>query len=225
MIPGCGAGSSSTPTRGTPSASERTASAASTSACAPTALGIAETDEEILALFDGAESIRNTLERDPVTDKDEALYRPLPQAPPGEPTTVESARNLMQTLFRNPKRYDLTRVGRQGSIRSLAGPRTPSTAPPEGTPQRRRAPRRPSGYLIHLHAGTPTFKPTNGTEVPVQTDDIDHFGNRRVRTVGELIQNQVRVGLTRLERVVRERMTTQDPESITPQSSRSTSGP
>ena len=75
------------------------------------ALGIAETDEEILALFDGAESIRNTLERDPVTDKDEALldlYRKLRP----EPTTVESARNLMQTLFRNPKRYDLTRVGR-----------------------------------------------------------------------------------------------------------------
>ena len=71
---------------------------------------------------------------------------------------------------------------------------------------------------MHLHAGKKTFLTSAGTEVPVQTDDIDHFGNRRIRTVGELIQNQVRVGLTRLERVVRERMTTQDPESITPQS-------
>ena len=69
-----------------------------------------------------------------------------------------------------------------------------------------------------LHAGQSTMTTHTGTEVAVNTDDIDHFGNRRIRTVGELIQNQVRVGLTRLERVVRERMTTQDPDAITPQS-------
>ncbi|MPZ67637.1 MAG: DNA-directed RNA polymerase subunit beta, partial [Pseudonocardiaceae bacterium] len=72
-------------------------------------------------------------------------------------------------------------------------------------------------YLVRLHAGEETMAASNGTEVPVETDDIDHFGNRRLRTVGELIQNQIRVGLSRMERVVRERMTTQDVEAITPQ--------
>src|SRR5680860_273006 len=73
-------------------------------------------------------------------------------------------------------------------------------------------------YMVALHAGDSTYTTLAGVEIPVQTDDIDHFGNRRIRTVGELIQNQIRVGLTRLERVVRERMTTQDPDAITPQS-------
>ena len=73
-------------------------------------------------------------------------------------------------------------------------------------------------YLVRLHAGETTMPtPGDGVEVPVETDDIDHFGNRRLRTVGELIQNQIRVGLSRMERVVRERMTTQDVEAITPQ--------
>jgi len=73
-------------------------------------------------------------------------------------------------------------------------------------------------YVIALHAGEASFKNKNDKEVEVKIDDIDHFGNRRIRTVGELVQNQVRVGMSRLERVVRERMTTQEPESITPQS-------
>src|SRR5699024_11350489 len=70
-------------------------------------------------------------------------------------------------------------------------------------------------YLVRLHTGEREMKAPNGEMIPVNTDDIDHFGNRRLRTVGELIQNQVRVGLSRMERVVRERMTTQDAESIT----------
>jgi DNA-directed RNA polymerase subunit beta len=73
-------------------------------------------------------------------------------------------------------------------------------------------------YVIALHAGEDSFNNNKGKEIPVRLDDIDHFGNRRIRTVGELVQNQVRVGLSRLERVVRERMTTQEPEAITPQS-------
>ena len=73
-------------------------------------------------------------------------------------------------------------------------------------------------YVIALHAGEDSFINNKGKEIPVRLDDIDHFGNRRIRTVGELVQNQVRVGLSRLERVVRERMTTQEPEAITPQS-------
>ncbi len=182
------------------------------------ALGIAESDEEILALFDGAESIKNTLERDTVTDKDEALIDLYRKLRPGEPTTVESARGLIQTLFRNPKRYDLTMVGRYKINQKFR------EDPPANYRVDNLSLLRDEDivdairYLVALHAGDKTIKTHLGTEIDVVTDDIDHFGNRRIRTVGELIQNQVRVGLTRLERVVRERMTTQDPEAITPQS-------
>jgi DNA-directed RNA polymerase subunit beta len=182
------------------------------------ALGIAESDEEILDLFDGAESIRNTLERDPAATREEALVDLYRKLRPGEPTTVESARGLIQTLFRNPKRYDLTRVGRYKLSQKFR----------EDSPDDYRAANLAMlrdedivdtiKYLVALHAGQPTIHTHMGVEIPVVLDDIDHFGNRRIRTVGELIQNQVRVGLTRLERVVKERMTTQDPEAITPQS-------
>ncbi len=182
------------------------------------ALGIADSDEEILELFNGAESIRNTLARDTAADKDEALLDLYRKLRPGEPTTVESARGLIQTLFKNPKRYDLTRVGRYKMNQKFGWP-IPDEFDAEAQGLLTDDDILDSiRYLVHLHAGAKTFLTSAGTEVPVQTDDIDHFGNRRIRTVGELIQNQVRVGLTRLERVVRERMTTQDPESITPQS-------
>jgi DNA-directed RNA polymerase subunit beta len=182
------------------------------------ALGIAETDEEILDLFGGAESIRNTLERDTAHDKEDALIDLYRKLRPGEPTTVESARSLIQTLFRNPKRYDLTRVGRYKVAQKL-GDEVPddyraanlSLLRDEDIVDAIR-------YLVALHAGQAAMTTHRGVEVPVMLDDIDHFGNRRVRTVGELVQNQVRVGLTRLERVVKERMTTQDPDAITPQS-------
>ncbi len=179
------------------------------------ALGIAETDEEILEMFDGAESIRNTLEKDTVHDKDDALLDLYRKLRPGEPTTVESARGLIQTLFKNPKRYDLTKVGRYKLNQKFgmaddfnAGDGLLLESDIIDTVR----------YLVSLHAGSPKLVTAHGDEIDVRTDDIDHFGNRRIRTVGELIQNQVRVGLTRLERVVRERMTTQDPDSITPQS-------
>ena len=182
------------------------------------ALNIAETDEEILDLFNGAESIRNTLARDTAEDKEEALLDLYRKLRPGEPTTVESARGLIQTLFKNPKRYDLTRVGRYKMNQKFGWPVPAKYNPEEQGLLTDDDILDSIRYLVHLHAGERTFTTSAGTEVPVQTDDIDHFGNRRIRTVGELIQNQVRVGLTRLERVVRERMTTQDPESITPQS-------
>jgi len=179
------------------------------------ALGIAETDEEILEMFDGAESIRNTLAKDTVHDKDEALLDLYRKLRPGEPTTVESARGLIQTLFKNPKRYDLTMVGRYKLNQKFgmaddfnAGDGLLLESDIVDTIR----------YMVSLHAGSPQMVTAHGDEIDVRTDDIDHFGNRRIRTVGELIQNQVRVGLTRLERVVRERMTTQDPDSITPQS-------
>ncbi len=181
------------------------------------ALGIAETDEEILELFGHSEAIKNTLERDTVTNGDEALLDLYRKLRPGEPTTVESARGMVNTLFRNPKRYDLTRVGRYKLNAKFGNPE-------------------PEGYvaaedgllsdndivdalrtLEALFAGNASAELSSGT-TPVRIDDIDHFGNRRVRTVGELIQNQIRLGLTRLERVVRERMSTQDADAITPQS-------
>jgi DNA-directed RNA polymerase subunit beta len=182
------------------------------------ALGIAETDEEILAMFDGAESIKNTIEKDTAHSKEEALLDLYRKLRPGEPTTVESARGLIQTLFRNPKRYDLTRVGRY-KISQKYREESPSDYRSEGLQLLRDEDIVDAiKYLVALHAGEPTMVSHKGTEVKVRTDDIDHFGNRRIRTVGELVQNQVRVGLTRLERVVRERMTTQDPDAITPQS-------
>jgi DNA-directed RNA polymerase subunit beta len=182
------------------------------------ALGIAETDEEILDMFDGAESIRNTIEKDTNADKEEALLDLYRKLRPGEPTTVESARGLIQTLFRNAKRYDLTRVGRY-KVAQKFGEESPKDYRAEGLQMLRDEDIVDAiKYLVALHAGQPTMTTHNGIEVAISTDDIDHFGNRRIRTVGELVQNQVRVGLTRLERVVRERMTTQDPDAITPQS-------
>jgi len=176
------------------------------------ALGLAEEDDEILALFDGSEAIAATLEKDPTSTRDEALLDLYRKLRPGELTTVESARGLINTLFNNPKRYDMTRVGRYkldtklgrevkiDLLQDYDGEAHGLLSDEDLLDTIR--------YLIALHGGTDGYR----------VDDIDNFQNRRVRTVGELIQNQIRVGLTRLERVVRERMTTQDPEAITPQS-------
>ena len=177
------------------------------------ALDFAQSDEDLLALFDGAEVIANTLEKDPTEDREEALLDLYRKLRPGELTTIESARGLINTLFYNPKRYDLTRVGRY-KINQKFGRETADLEDVEAYRAQNLGLLSEEDildtirYLIHLEQGTSGYQP----------DDIDHFGNRRVRTVGELIQNQIRVGLTRLERVVRERMTTQDPEAITPQS-------
>ena len=179
------------------------------------ALDFAQTDEELLALFDGAPVIAETLEKDTTEDRDEALLDLYRKLRPGELTTIESARSLVNTLFYNPKRYDLTRVGRykinQKFDRAMKASdlddieayraKTLGLLSQEDILDTIR-------YLVKLDEGAAGYS----------ADDIDHFGNRRVRTVGELIQNQIRVGLSRLERVVRERMTTQDPEAITPQS-------
>ena len=174
------------------------------------ALGFGESDEELLALFDGSELIANTLEKDPATSKDEALLDLYRKLRPGELTTIESARGLINNLFYNPKRYDLTRVGRYKVDLKFA--RKPIDLDNYDGNEHGLLSHDDMlatiKYLIGLRVGTPGHR----------VDDIDNFTNRRVRTVGELIQNQIRVGLTRLERVVRERMTTQDPEAITPQS-------
>jgi DNA-directed RNA polymerase subunit beta len=202
------------------------------------------TNEEILELFDGAESIQLTLEKDHVSTQEEALEDIYRKLRPGEPPTAESAKSLLENLFFNSKRYDLARVGRykinkklgaadglltkqlkarfeamkeldnpdrrdweQARWRVFAEPQSgEKSGPKEKLVLTYEDMVRAVRYLVKLHAG----------EEGYEVDDIDHFGNRRLRSVGELIQNQVRIGLSRMERVVRERMTTQDVDAITP---------
>ena len=155
-------------------------------------------------------------ERELAPTRDDALVEIYKRARPGEPPQIEAARSYFENAFFNPKRYDLTRVGRYKLNRKL-GPEVERDAElfdiDLERPTENRSVLSPSEilaattYLLHLAAG----------EAGYRLDDQDHFANRRIRSVGELIQNQVRIGLSRMERVVRERMTTQDVEAITPQ--------
>ena len=155
-------------------------------------------------------------ERDLVTTREDALLEIYKRARPGEPLSLESARAYFENAFFNPRRYDLTRVGRYKLNRKL-GPEIEKISELLGIDLERPADGQgvlsPSEvlaaatYMLHLANGEPGYR----------LDDQDHFANRRIRSVGELIQNQVRIGLSRMERVVRERMTTQDVEAITPQ--------
>ena len=167
------------------------------------ALGIAETDDEILSLLGDSDIVRNTLERDTATTREDALLEIYRRQRPGEPPTVDSARSLIDGLFFNPQRYDLARVGRYKVNKKLGI--DVDSADKVLTQEDIIASLR---YLLAVRAGDPNCR----------LDDIDHFGNRRVRTVGELVQNQFRIGMSRMERVVRERMASQDADDITPQS-------
>ncbi len=194
------------------------------------ALGFGETEEELLNLItDPAgrpyDSMRNTLDKDPTDSVDAAFIDIYRKLRPGEPPTPDSARSLIENLFFNPKRYDMAKVGRHKVTKKLSDeyPKIAATlkrfditvpnADPDAGPVEYTMSRADIlatvSYLVKLHA--------NDQPNDYFPDDIDHFGNRRVRSVGELIMNQVRVGLSRMERVVRERMTTQDVEAITPQ--------
>lgn len=172
------------------------------------------TSEQIVERFGFSEIMRSTLEKDNTVGTDEALLDIYRKLRPGEPPTKESAQTLLENLFFKEKRYDLARVGRYKVNKKLGlhvgEPITSSTLTEEDVVAT-------IEYLVRLHEGQTTMIVPGGVELPVETDDIDHFGNRRLRTVGELIQNQIRVGMLRMERVVRERMTTQDVEAITPQ--------
>ncbi len=168
-------------------------------------------DARILERFGGYESMRATLEKDHTTGQDDALLDIYRKLRPGEPPTRESAQALLENLYFNSKRYDLAKVGRYKLNRKLGldVELRKGTLTEEDIVST-------IEYLVRLHAGEEEMT-VNEATIPLETDDIDHFGNRRLRTVGELIQNQVRLGLARMERVVRERMTTQDVEAITPQ--------
>ncbi|MFC4942843.1 DNA-directed RNA polymerase subunit beta [Pseudonocardia sp. GCM10023141] len=173
------------------------------------------TAEQIAARFGFSETMLATLEKDHTAGQDEALLDIYRKLRPGEPPTRESAQTLLENLFFKDKRYDLARVGRYKTNKKL-GQKTPNSVGTLTEDDIATA----IEYLVRLHAGDTMMtvgEGENAVEIPVETDDIDHFGNRRLRTTGELIQNQVRVGLSRMERVVRERMTTQDVEAITPQ--------
>ncbi|WP_444543836.1 DNA-directed RNA polymerase subunit beta, partial [Nocardia pneumoniae] len=171
------------------------------------------TSAQITERFGFSEVMMTSLEKDNTPGTDEALLDIHRKLRPGEPPTKESAQTLLENLFFKEKRYDLTRVGRYkldkklgihtGEVRSRVLTEEDIVTIIE--------------YLLRLRAGDSVMTAPGGIEVRVEVDDIDHFGNRRLRTVGELIQNQFRVGLSRMERVVRERMTTQDVEAITPQ--------
>ena len=168
------------------------------------ALGIAESDDEIINLLGDSEIIRSTIERDVATTREDALIEIYRRQRPGEPPTVDSAKALLNGLYFNPQRYDLARVGRYKVNKKLGLDPAENTSTVITNEDIVCALR----YLLALHAGDSSKK----------TDDIDHFGNRRIRTVGELVQNQFRIGLSRMERVVRERMASQDADDITPQS-------
>jgi DNA-directed RNA polymerase subunit beta len=181
------------------------------------ALGM--TEAEIREQFGEFDSMMATLDKDGTADSDAALLDLYRKLRPGEPPSREAADNLIRGLYFNPKRYDLAKVGRFKLNRKLGVDKAlgDSVLTLEDIVATLK-------FLVTLHAngGRPTTMPGRregaDVELRVEVDDIDHFGNRRIRSVGELIQNQVRTGLSRMERVVRERMTTSDVEAITPQS-------
>ena len=168
------------------------------------------TSDQIREQYGEFESMMATLEKDNVETQDDALLDIYRKLRPGEPPTKEASQALIENLYFNPKRYDLAKVGRFKVNKKLGLelPLAKGLLNIEDIVATLR-------YLVALHKGDALME--YGKEVRVEVDDIDHFGNRRLRTVGELIQNQVRTGLSRMERVVRERMTTQDVEAITPQ--------
>ena len=167
------------------------------------------TDDEIKELFEEVDIdpdhpyIQTTIEKDTaVGSEDEALLEFYRRLRPGEPPSVENAKTLLENLFYNPRRYDLGRVGRYKLNRKLG--------PPGDQDEEARTLSRQD--IINLLRAM--ILVNRGER---EADDIDHLGNRRVRAVGELIQNHIRVGLMRMERVIKERMTTQvDPATTTP---------
>jgi DNA-directed RNA polymerase subunit beta len=173
--------------------------------------------EELLARFENSWLMRNSLERDDTTSKEDALLEVFRRQRPGEPVNLENAQNLVDGLFFDPKRYDLSEVGRYKVNKKLkldvpSDVYTLTIEDIEGLLKR----------LIEIAEGLADedeeFGRINYERVRHRLDEYEHFGNRRLRTVGELVQEAFRIGMYRMERVVRERMTTQDTDTITPQS-------
>ena len=177
------------------------------------ALGMDES--EIRKEFADYPALTSALDGDrKVTTQDEALLDIYRKIRPGEPPSVEAGRTLLENFYFNPKRYDLAKVGRYKINKKLgiAADLSESVLRIEDINATIK-------YLLALHQhqdAVKGFRDGEEVDIPVEYDDIDHLGNRRIRAVGELIQSQVRTGMSRMERQVRERMTTQDAEAITP---------
>jgi DNA-directed RNA polymerase subunit beta len=191
------------------------------------AMGYAN-DEEILDLFDNSLYIRNTIDADtePTKTEDGALVELFKKQRPGEPPSVDNARALLHQLFFDPKRYDLTRVGRYKlnarldldidlETRTLTHDDILALVKElVSLPRLLGMPEEPEVEIKDYAAEAQTYP---REAVAEHLDEYEHFGNRRLRTVGELIQEAFRIGLYRMERVVRERLTTEDADTITPQ--------
>ncbi len=179
-------------------------------------------NEKILELFDDSHFIRTTIEKDTTTREEEALIEVFKKQRPGEPPTLDNARNLLRSLFFDPKRYDLTKVGRY-KLNQRLGVDVPEDVRVLTTQDILALVQK----LVSLphQIGVPEDSKDFAADaigldrgpIRAELDEYEHFGNRRLRTTGELIQEAFRVGLYRMERVVRERMTTEDVDTITPQ--------
>jgi DNA-directed RNA polymerase subunit beta len=195
-----------------------------------------DSDQDIIDLFGGDQIILNTMAKDGVDSKEDALIEIYRKLRPGDPPSVDSARTLLGNLFFDVKRYNMAKVGRYKLSKKLGlkipcnhcgtlhrpGVHDcpdcgqvvdyPQTLDPRDIASAVR-------YIVHLINAQQKMEAADDSTftVGVLADDIDHLGNRRIRAVGELLQNQFRVGLLRLERVVRERMSVQDMETVTPQ--------
>ena len=183
-----------------------------------------ETDEALLSLFDNSPLIVNCLEKDKdVKTREDALKEIYKKLRPGEPENAENAEKLLESLFFDEKRYDLAGVGRyklSGKLENALRPelREYSSIGLAVPPITKKCLTREDMIAVIRRLIKIAMKTPGSDGKPLaHIDDIDHLGNRRIRSVGELLQNQFRVGLLRLERVVRERMTVQDIETVTPQ--------
>jgi DNA-directed RNA polymerase subunit beta len=187
--------------------------------------GLATLDVFIIPMQDEADIVRNTLRKDPTHSQEEALHRIYSLLRPGEPPRADSAREILNKLFFNPKRYDLARVGRYKLNQKL-----PHDHLLPGSDVRKRLELGIPDlnhatlcredfiviikYLLLMRVGGEIVTERGG--IPAEADDIDHLGNRRVRSVGELLANQFNIGLARMARIIRERMSLQDQDQITP---------
>src|ERR671917_1068534 len=190
------------------------------------AMGYAE-DQQILDMFDNSLYIRNTIEADTEVTKSEegALVELFKKQRPGEPPSIDNARNLLNQLFFDPKRYDLTRVGRYKLNKRLGldvDLETRTLTEDDIVTLVRKLVELPRILGMSEDADETKDFAAEALALPREAvadhlDEYEHFGNRRVRPVGELIQEAFRIGLYRMERVVRERLTTEDADTITPQ--------
>ncbi|MBE3102305.1 MAG: DNA-directed RNA polymerase subunit beta, partial [Firmicutes bacterium] len=179
-------------------------------------------NEDLLNIFEPYDKkgyIKNTLEKDFTETEEEALIEIYKKLRPGEPPTVESSRNLINSLFFNPKRYDFGKVGRYKIDQKLMEETDKNILDRLGTINAKMGIDTSEKHILNCKDIFLIVKYMVQLMGGIgEIDDIDHFGNRRIRNIGELIQNQVRIGLSRMERVVKERMTIQDVDTITPKS-------